>query len=69
MLKQSEYFAERLKKEAADVEGQIDRGCRLAFGRAATASEKTVLAEFARKHGLAAACRLLFNANEFVFID
>ena len=21
------------------------------------------------KHGLAAACRLLFNANEFVFVD
>jgi hypothetical protein len=25
--------------------------------------------EFVRKHGLANACRLLFNTNEFVFID
>ena len=23
----------------------------------------------ARKHGLAAACRVLLNANEFVFVD
>ncbi len=27
------------------------------------------LMEHAKKHGLAKACRVLFNANEFVFID
>jgi hypothetical protein len=31
--------------------------------------ERTALAEYTRKHGLANACRLLFNINELVFAD
>ena len=27
------------------------------------------LAAYAGKHGLASACRVLFNTNEFVFVD
>ena len=61
--------AERLKKEAKDVDGQLERAYRLAFGREPAEGEKAALVEFVRKHGLAAACRLLLNANEFVFID
>jgi hypothetical protein len=51
------------------VNEQIERGYRLAFGRVPRAEEHEALSAFARKHGLPATCRLLLNANEFVFID
>ena len=31
--------------------------------------ERTALAAYARKHGLANACRVILNLNEFVFVD
>ena len=31
--------------------------------------ERAVLVDLAREHGLAAACRALFNLNEFTFVD
>jgi hypothetical protein len=33
------------------------------------ALREAAVADHARKHGLPAACRLLFNLNEFVFVD
>ena len=48
---------------------QIDLAFRLATGRLATLQEKTQLSAFAQQHGLANACRVLFNLNEFTFID
>jgi hypothetical protein len=69
MVRQAEYFAGRLAAMAADVEGQLEAAYRLALGRPPLAGERAALAEYARRHGLAAACRLLFNTNEFVFID
>jgi hypothetical protein len=41
----------------------------LAFGREPNAAERTALMGYAERHGLANACRLLFNANEFMFVD
>ena len=42
---------------------------RFALGRWPDDEERAVLAEVARKQGLANACRLIFNLNEFVFVD
>jgi hypothetical protein len=69
MLKQSELFADRLRQTRADLPGRISTAYLLAFGRLPTAEEREELASFAGKHGLVNACRLLFNANEFVFVD
>jgi hypothetical protein len=69
MLKQAEYFAERLEKTGGDPDRQVEAAYRLAFGRPPTAEEREALAAYAKKHGLAKACRVLFNANEFVFVD
>jgi hypothetical protein len=69
MVKQSEYFAERLRKISDDPERQMDAAYRLAFGRPPSADERGMLAGYARRHGMANACRVLFNANEFLFID
>ena len=35
----------------------------------ATLEESVALASYAKRYGLAAACRVLFNTNEFVFVD
>ena len=69
MLKQAECFAERLRKIGDDPARRAEAAYRLAFGRPPTAEERDALLEYAKKHGLAKACRVLFNANEFVFID
>jgi mono/diheme cytochrome c family protein len=69
MVKQAGFFAERLQTLKGDVPGQIEVAYRLAFGRLPRPQEKEAMAGYAKKHGLANACRLLFNANEFVFID
>ena len=42
---------------------------RLAFGRAPSAKEATASEKLVRAHGLPLLCRVLFNANEFVFVD
>jgi hypothetical protein len=41
----------------------------LALGRAPRSEEKKAMIDYARKHGLSNACRLLFNTNEFMFVD
>src|SRR6185436_15870979 len=43
MVKQAELFAERLGKEAKDLEGQVNRGYQLAFGRPASKEENAAL--------------------------
>src|SRR5207302_10142858 len=67
MVKQSEYCAQRLRLVSDDPGQQMALACQLAFGRLPTAAEKTMLESYARRHGLANACRLLFNTNEFLF--
>lgn len=69
MVRQAECFAERLQKGEAETGKQIGSAYRLAFGRNPSAKELQTLAGYVKKHGLANACLLLFNANEFVFID
>ena len=68
-VRQAEYFAERLRKLTADPGRQVDEAYRLALGRLPGPEERAAVAEYARKHGLANACRMLFTGNEFVFGD
>ncbi len=69
MVKQAEYFAARLKKESEDPQKQIEYAYRLCFARRPSREESQLLMGYARNHGLANMCRLLFNANEFLFVD
>ncbi len=69
IVKQAEHFAARVKGKAADMPGQIDAAYLLAFGRRPQEAERTMLSEYGRRHGLGNACRLLLNANEFIFVD
>ena len=48
---------------------QIERAVLLAWGRPPHDEEQRLLAGYAEQHGLAAACRVIFNSNEFMFVD
>ncbi len=69
VVRQARHFAERLEATSTDVEAQVEQAYRLAFGRPPSAAEREAVAAHARRYGLAAACRVLLNANEFVFVD
>jgi hypothetical protein len=68
MLTMSKHFAERVAK-AGGVEQQVREAFRLALGREPSAAEREALMGYAKKHGMANACRLILNLNEFVFVD
>jgi hypothetical protein len=69
MVRMAEQFGERVAKLSPDIGGQVGAACRLAFGRKATDVERRTLGDIARKHGLASACRVILNSNEFLFVD
>jgi hypothetical protein len=69
MVRQSEAFADRLERLSTDSGSRIEAAYRLALGRPPRDSEGRALGDYAAKHGLPNACRLLVNTNEFMFID
>ena len=69
MVKQAEFFAERVRTEEKEPARQVDAAYRLAIGRTPTAAERMAMTAYVERHGFANACRLLFNANEFLFVD
>ena len=68
VLRQCEHLAARLDKEAGDLPTRIDRACRLVLGRPPRAEEAALLTSYAARHGLANACRVLLNCNDFLFV-
>ncbi|MBL8211520.1 MAG: PSD1 domain-containing protein [Bryobacterales bacterium] len=61
VLRMAEHFAERA--------GTAEQAVKLAFGREATAAERELYGAYAATHGMVNLCRLLFNTNEFLFVD
>jgi hypothetical protein len=69
ILSQSREFAKRLEGYEGKLERQIAAAYELALGRPPRPEERDALAAHARKYGLLAACRVLINTNEFMFVD
>jgi hypothetical protein len=70
MRKSAAAFANRLRHEAGDqVDRQIDRAYRLAFGRGASEQEREAAARFTAENGLDELCLVIFNSNEFLYVD
>lgn len=69
VLRQAQHFAARVRNEANTVPGQVHAAVRIAFARAPLASERAIMIEHCQQHGLESLCRLIFNLNEFVFVD
>jgi hypothetical protein len=66
----SERFAERVRAEVRDDRAlELSRIYRLAWGRQPAQSEEESALAFVRDHGLAAFCRVVFNSNEFLYVD
>jgi hypothetical protein len=68
MLAMAKHLAERVSTEKG-TGAQVTAAFRLALGRAPSDDELKLLYEYAEKNGLANACRVIFNLNEFVFVD
>jgi mono/diheme cytochrome c family protein len=68
MLTMSRHAAERLRRND-DIHGQIVDLFRLALSRPPASDELAVLSDHALHYGLENACRVMFNLNEFVFVD
>ena len=69
MVRMAEHFAERVKKEASGLGEQVERAFALSTGHKPTRRQRDDLVTFASEFGLQSTCRMMFNLNEFVFVD
>ena len=66
----SKRFAKRISKEVGENPSkQIDRAYAWTFGRSPQKEETEETLTYLEKHGLPALCRVLLNANEFLFLQ
>ncbi|MCE9605771.1 MAG: DUF1549 domain-containing protein [Planctomycetia bacterium] len=65
----AERFAAKLTASETELSARIEQGFYEALGRKPSDEEQAALVAYAGRHGLAATCRVLFNLNEFFFID
>ena len=64
------HFAERLKQHSADPRERIEYAFAIALGRPPASEEVAELQEYASTDAaLPGLCRILYNANEFVYVD
>ena len=70
VLEQADHFAARLRDLGGDDLGsQVDAGWTLALGRVPSDAERQTALEFLRRNSLPQLCLMLFNLNEFVYVD
>ena len=68
-LRQAENLADRVQTMSKEPAGQIEAAYRLTLGRKPTAKESQLLLDYQSHYGMANACRVILNSNEFLFID
>jgi Protein of unknown function (DUF1553)/Protein of unknown function (DUF1549)/Planctomycete cytochrome C len=68
VIRQCEHIAARLDKEAGD-KAQVVRAFRLLLEREPRPEELARFTAYTRRHGLANACQIIVNSNEFLYID
>ncbi|MDB5390429.1 MAG: Planctomycete cytochrome [Planctomycetaceae bacterium] len=70
LLRMSDKLAGRIQREVpADVPAQVRQAYQFVLQRAPTATEVELGAEFVKQHGLPGLSRVLFNCNEFLYVD
>jgi len=67
-VRQAEHFAARAQI-SDDVGEQVALAWQTALGRPPEPKERDALTAYAQKFGLPAACRVILNSNEFLFVD
>ncbi len=68
-LVMAEAFSARLREQSITSTDAVDAAFTLCTGRKPTPAEKLALTEYTDTHGLAAFARVMFNLNEFIFVD
>jgi hypothetical protein len=68
-LRMAERLAARVAREADGVDRQLSRLYDLAYNRTPQAEELAEAKAFVGRHGLIAFCRVIFNSNEFLYVD
>ncbi len=69
VLRHSERFAQRLEEQGTGATDRIRAAFRLALSREPNEGELVKFKALADRHSFAAVCRVLFNSDEFLFID
>jgi hypothetical protein len=69
MLQQARYLAERIEGETTESSARIARAFELCFQRKPTADEQASAARLIESEDSFTLCRMLLNANEFVYVD
>jgi len=69
VLHHCQLLEDNLKANYQTTHEQVAHACRLIYLREPSAEEVTILTKYAQKHGLSATCRVLFNSNEFLFVN
>jgi hypothetical protein len=69
VVRQAGYLAKRLEREAgSEPDAWIRRAYNLLYGREPTPNEEQLGREFLKTQPLSIYCRVLLNANEFVYV-
>jgi len=69
VFKMADALAKRVESESAEPKEQINSVYNLAYTRDASPAEIEVGVRFISQHGLPAFCRVVFNSNEFIFVQ
>jgi len=69
MLQQAQHLASRIENETTTHEAAIRHAFARCFQRQPTSSELQAAASLVAEQSLFALCRMLMNANEFVYVD
>ena len=69
VVRYSAHLADRIQQQHRSSESQVDQLFLLAYSRLPREDERHPVIAYVEKHGLANACRVVFNSNEFMFVD
>ncbi|MBI1373599.1 MAG: DUF1549 domain-containing protein [Phycisphaera sp.] len=69
LLRYCEHMADRLRREHADLDDQVRTLFELTCARPPTNDEAAAVGAYVKKHGLANACRVILNSNDFMFVN
>ena len=69
VVRQCEHIAQRLERQTPQTTQRVQLAFELILLRGPTPEELKAFEAYATKHGLANACRLLINSNEFLFVN
>jgi hypothetical protein len=69
VIHHSERFAQRLELSGKTTSERVRLACEFTLNRAPTEAELKEFQTYVGQHGLANFCRLLFNSNEFMFVN